>query len=87
MPSLRRKAREVTLGVESELTTCSNVASTRVALCPVTRLRMTGKMDKPDKIGRSPSLPRPSFVYKILANGLAVSTCQHCFYHAHKRMR
>ena len=48
---------------------------------------MTGKMDKPDKIGRSPSLPRPSFVYKILANGLAVSTCQHCFYHAHKRMR
>jgi hypothetical protein len=45
----------------------------------LTGLRMTGKMDKPDKIGRSPSLPRPSFVYKILANGLTVSTCQRCF--------
>ena len=86
MPSLRRKAHEVTLGVESELTTSSDVASRMVTLA-LTGLRMTGKMDKPDKIGRSPSLPRPSFVYKILANGLAVSTCQHCFYHAHKRMR
>jgi hypothetical protein len=86
MPSLRRKAHEVTLGVESELTTSSDVASRMVTLA-LTGLRMTGKMDKPDKIGRSPSLPRPSFVYKILANGLTVSTCQHCFYHAHKRMR
>jgi hypothetical protein len=40
---------------------------------------MTDKIGKPDKKGMSADSPRSGFVHTILANGLAVSTCPHCF--------